>query len=183
MDIIPTPLQGAYVISYSPFQDHRGRFTRLFCAEELRRAGLVKPISQINHSRTSARGALRGLHYQLPPFAETKIITCLRGAVFDVCVDLRRGSPTLLQWFGLELREDDHKAICIPEGFAHGFQTLEPDAELLYLHTAPYTPSHEAAVAYNEPRLGITWPLPPTDLSDRDKSHPPLSPDFPGIML
>jgi dTDP-4-dehydrorhamnose 3,5-epimerase len=156
---------------------------RLFCEQEL--AELIKPrrIVQINHSRTSAIGALRGLHFQYPPHAEVKLVRCLKGRVWDVAVDLRRHSPTFLQWHAEELTSTNAYMMVIPEGFAHGFQALEPDSELLYLHTAFYEPKAEGSLRYDDPCLNIPWPLPPIDLSARDRSHPFLEPSFKGISL
>jgi len=126
-------------------------------------------------------GAVRGMHYQNAPHAEMKIVRCLRGRVFDVAIDLRRGSPTFLRWTSCELAPASRRALLVPEGCAHGFQVLEPDSELLYLHTACYERSAEGGVRFDDPRVGIAWPLAPVDLSERDRSHPLLAPDFTGI--
>jgi dTDP-4-dehydrorhamnose 3,5-epimerase len=163
-----TGLEGLYVLESEPVGDHRGLFARLFCAKELAGIGLDKPIRQINLSRTTARGALRGMHFQNPPFAEIKIVRCIRGACFDVAVDLRPNSPSYLKWHGEILTPDNFKAMYIPEGYAHGFQALEPDTELLYCHTEYYTPGAEGGVRYDDPALAIAWPLPVADLSARD---------------
>ena len=128
-----------------------------------------------------AVGAVRGLHFQLAPHAEMKLVRCLKGRVWDVAVDLRAGSPTFLQWHAETLSPDTMRMIVIPEGFAHGFQVLEPDSELLYLHTAAYNADAERAVRYDDPRLGIRWPLPVTQTSLRDAAHPPLGADFIGV--
>ena len=140
-------------------------------------------IRQINHSHTVQRGSVRGMHFQHAPHAEKKIIRCLTGKIFDVVVDLRRGSPTFLAWRGFELEAGDDRALLIPEGCAHGFQVLEPDSELLYLHTAAFCAQAEAGVGCQDPSLGITWPLPVTGLSARDASHPPIASGFKGIAL
>jgi dTDP-4-dehydrorhamnose 3,5-epimerase len=126
---------------------------------------------------------VRGLHYQRPPQAEAKWVRCLKGRVFDVAVDLRRGSPTFLKWHAVELDGVSMNALLIPEGCAHGFQVLEPESELLYLHTATYTPGLEGAARYDDPRLAIRWPLPVTDLSERDRTHPLLDDSFEGISV
>ncbi|MEW5725700.1 MAG: dTDP-4-dehydrorhamnose 3,5-epimerase [Thermodesulfobacteriota bacterium] len=181
MKFIETSLPGAYVIEPEPFQDRRGVFTRLFCRRELEKIGLAKDIQQVNHSLTRERGAVRGMHYQRPPRAEVKIVRCLRGAVFDVCVDLRRESPAFLHWHGEVLTGADPRLLFIPEGCAHGFQTLEEDTELLYFHTEFYAPDHEAGLRYDDPALGIRWPLQPTGLSERDQSHPLIGPGFLGV--
>lgn len=183
MKILDTPLAGVKIAQSVPHRDARGAFTRLFCAEELQPVLGQRQIVQINHSRTSRIGAVRGMHFQHPPHAEMKMIRCLRGRVVDVAVDLRAGSATFLQWHAVELTQDDAQMLVIPEGFAHGFQVLEPDSELLYLHTAFYNPSSEGGLRHDDPRLAITWPLPPQDLSPRDLSHPLLSADFTGVAL
>lgn len=183
MRLLQTPIDGVFEAETDPFRDQRGRLTRLFCMTELRAAHGDRPIVQINHSLTRHVGTLRGLHFQYPPHAEAKWVRCLRGRVFDVAVDLRRGSPTFLRWHGCELDSDRQNAIFIPEGCAHGFQTLAADAELLYLHTAAYAPRAEGGVRYDDRRIGIAWPLPVTDLSDRDRRHAPLDESFQGLTL
>lgn len=183
LNLQTTRLAGLLVATSAPAHDHRGAFARLFCADALSAALGQRQIVQINHSLTHAVGAVRGLHYQLPPHAEMKMVRCLRGRVFDVAVDLRTDSPTFLQWHGEELSPDKGRMMIIPEGFAHGFQALEANSELLYLHTAFYTPDAERGIAHDEPRLDIHWPLPATDLSTRDQQHPPLADGFTGITL
>jgi dTDP-4-dehydrorhamnose 3,5-epimerase len=143
----------------------------------------LRTIKQINHSTTYQVGAVRGLHYQYPPHAEMKIVRCLKGRVFDVAVDLRQGSPTFLKWTAVELTPINRLALVISEGCAHGFQVLEEGSELLYLHTAFYTPGVEGAVRYDDPSVGVAWPLAPTDISARDLSQPHLKEDFKGITL
>ncbi len=161
--------------------DARGFLSRLFCVEELAVAGWKKPIVQINHTYTAKRGMVRGMHYQNPPHAEMKLVTCIRGEVFDVAVDLRTGSPTFLQWHAETLSAENGCALLIPEGFAHGFQTLSDDCEMLYLHTAAYALDAEAGLRVDDPRLGIAWPLPIAELSARDREHPLLTPQFKGM--
>lgn len=163
------------------FGDHRGAFSRLFCADELKDILGHRTILQINHSLSRKTGTIRGMHYQLPPHAEMKIVRCLRGRVLDIAVDLRRDSLTFLQWTALELSATNYLAFVIPEGCAHGFQVLEDDTELLYLHTAFYTPAAEGAVRFDDPKLNITWPFAPTDISARDLNHELLPEDFKGI--
>ncbi len=180
---IPTALKGLFIVEPQPFRDCRGSFARVFCKEEFRAVGLTKEIIQANHSITVAKGGVRGMHYQNPPYAEAKVIKCLRGKVFDVAVDIRAGSPTFLQWVGVELSAQKGNAVYIPEGFAHGFQTLEENSEMLYMHTQAYTPAYEGAIRYNDPKVKIEWPLPIGDVSDRDKNHPLLGEDFKGIRL
>jgi dTDP-4-dehydrorhamnose 3,5-epimerase len=136
---------------------------------------------QVNHSYTSRQGTVRGMHFQRQPNAELKLVTCLRGEAFDVAADVRRGSPTMLRWHGERLSAENHRALLIPEGFAHGFQTLTPDCELLYLHTAAFAPEAEGGLNALDPRLSIDWPLPPIERSERDRSLPLLDADFAGI--
>ena len=138
-----TPLAGLKRVRRQPLGDARGFLVRLFCADELRDAGWRAPVAQVNQTRTRARGSVRGLHYQRPPHAETKLVHCLRGEVFDVAVDLRRGSPTFLRWHAERLSEDNGVALLIPEGFAHGLQTLADDVDMLYCHSAAYAPAAE----------------------------------------
>ena len=171
------------LVEQHAFTDQRGFFSRLFCDNELSSILENRQIVQINHSRTLNIGTVRGLHYQIPPFAEMKFIKCIKGRVLDVVVDVRSGSSTFLQWHAEELCSNDQKIFVIPEGFAHGFQVLEAGSELLYLHTARYQPDHEAGIAYNDPTVGIDWPLPEVDLSFRDKSHPFVTDQFKGIRL
>lgn len=142
-----------------------------------------RQIAQINHSRTSRVGALRGMHFQHPPHAEMKLVRCLRGSVWDVAVDLRAGSPTFLEWHAEELTPDGGQMMVIPEGFAHGFQALEPESEMLYLHTEFYEPRSEGGLRHDDPRLGIAWPLAPQDVSERDLAHPLLDNQFTGVTL
>ncbi len=181
MKIEPTKIGGVHVVTGDPRGDHRGLFMRLFCERELKPVVGDRTIKQINFSRTEAVGALRGLHFQNKPHAEMKMVRCVKGRVFDVAVDLRRGSPTFLQWHAEELFVESAKMLVIPEGCAHGFQVLEPGSELLYLHTEFYEPASEGGVAWDDPMLGIAWPLPVTDMSDRDKGHPPMTPAFKGL--
>ncbi len=178
-----TSLEGLVVIQREKFEDSRGSFSRLFCADELSSLGLQESIVQINHSRTRDKGAVRGLHYQYPPQSEIKIVSCIRGEVFDVAVDLRRGSETFLQWHGEVLSEGNARSLLIPRGFAHGFQALGNDCELIYLHSSYYEPTLEGALHVNDPRLAISWPLSVSGLSERDASHPFVSDDFDGVEL
>ena len=182
LSLRPTPLDGLAIVERHVDQDERGTFSRLFCAAELIESGREPfAVAQINHSVTQRAGAVRGLHFQRPPHSETKLVSCLHGAVFDVAVDLRRGSPTFLQWHGEVLSRENRRAALIPKGFAHGFQTLEPDCELLYVHSRPYVADAEGGLDATDPALAIAWPLPFADVSARDRSHPPLAPDFAGF--
>ena len=183
MKLTESPLAGIWIAESTVHQDNRGAFSRLFCADEEQAILGDRKIVQINHSLTRAVGAVRGMHYQKPPQAEMKIVRCLRGRVLDVAVDLRKGSPTFLKWTALELTPASRQAFIIPEGCAHEFPVLEESSELLYLHTAFYTPMAEGAVRYDDPAIGIHWPLPPTDLSERDLSQPYLDEAFEGISL
>jgi dTDP-4-dehydrorhamnose 3,5-epimerase len=176
-----TPIAGLMLVERQHQEDSRGFLSRLYCAEEFGEIGVRVPISQINHTLTRHKGTVRGLHYQLPPHAETKLVSCLRGEIFDVAVDLRSNSPTFLKWHGEILSAANRRSLVIPEGFAHGFQTLSNDCELLYLHTAAYEPTSEAGVNANDPRLKIEWPIEITEMSDRDRSHPMLSTEFSGV--
>lgn len=183
MNIISTPIHGVSVVETNPFRDERGSFYRAFCDRELDSLLQGQKIRQVNHSRTEAVGAIRGMHFQHPPHAEIKLVRCLQGRVWDVAVDLRQGSSTFLQWHHQELSADNSYMMAIPQGCAHGFQVLEPGSELLYLHTAYYETKSEAGIRYSDPKLNIPWPLKVTDVSARDASHPLLSEDFRGIVL
>lgn len=183
LDFFNTPLAGLMLVQRKPIEDARGFLSRFYCVEEFRYAGMNEPISQINHTFTRQKGAVRGLHYQKPPHAENKIVSCLRGEVFDVAVDLRKNSPTFLHWHGEILSAQNHRSMLVPEGFAHGFQALTEDCELIYLHTVPYVQKAEAALNVTDTRLGIIWPLAIAELSDRDRSHPMITLDFEGIFL
>lgn len=182
-DILDTPLSGLRVLQRKPIGDSRGFLERLFCAEELQALVPGKHIAQINHTLTTSRGTVRGLHFQHPPHAETKFVSCLRGEVLDVAVDLRHNSRTFLRWHAELLSDDNHKTLVIPEGFAHGFQTLSEDCEMLYFHTVAYQPSVEGGLNVQDPRLAIEWPLPVAGLSPRDAAHALLDDSFTGVVL
>ncbi|MBC7490415.1 MAG: dTDP-4-dehydrorhamnose 3,5-epimerase [Glaciimonas sp.] len=183
MNLVKTNISGAWLIESTAFQDNRGAFSRLFCARELDGILGLRNIVQINQSMTRSVGAVRGLHYQQAPHAEMKIVRCLKGRVYDVVVDLRHESSTFLKWTAAELTPENRLALVIPEGCAHGFQVLEEDSELLYLHTAFYTPAAEGVVRFDDPKIGIDWPLAPSDLSARDLNQPHLKEDFKGLVL
>ncbi|HNQ56236.1 MAG: dTDP-4-dehydrorhamnose 3,5-epimerase [Rhodocyclaceae bacterium] len=180
-DILATPIAGLHVLQRKPLGDSRGYLERLFCMDELHALIPGKRIEQINRTLTSGRGTVRGLHFQHPPHAETKFVHCLRGEVFDVAVDLRRDSPTFLRWHAEVLSAENHRTFVIPEGFAHGFQALADDCELLYFHTAAYCREAEGGLHVQDPRLAIHWPLPVAGLSPRDAAHPLLVDGFQGI--
>lgn len=164
-------------------EDHRGFLSRFYCAEEFREAGINKPIVQINHTVTRMEGTVRGLHFQYPPYAENKLVSCLKGAIWDVAVDIRRGSTTFLRWHGEILSAANRKSLLIPEGYAHGFQSLTEDCEMIYLHTAAYHAEAEGRINVIDPRLNIFWPLPIKNLSDLDCEHPFVEKDFQGVVL
>ena len=178
-----TPLQGLNVVTRMPIGDSRGYLERLFCSEELEPLLPGRSVMQINRTYTAKIGVVRGLHYQLPPHAETKLITCLRGEVYDVAVDLRRDSPTFLRWHAERLSPDNNRTMVIPEGFAHGLQTLTEDCELLYFHTAKFTPEAERGLDALDVSLGIGWPLPIAERSLRDEKHSRLDASFEGVLL
>lgn len=181
MTFTPAHLPGSYIIDLQPFMDARGWFARTYCKDEFAAIGHSKEWVQMNHSCTTSSGAIRGMHFQYPPYQEIKMVRCIAGAIYDVIVDLRHDSPTLLQWFGIELSAKNRKMIYIPEGFAHGFQCLENNSELIYHHTGYYSPSAEGGIRYNDPRIGIQWPLSVTEVSERDKHHPLLQENFKGL--
>jgi dTDP-4-dehydrorhamnose 3,5-epimerase len=182
-DVIDTPLGGLKLIQRKLMGDQRGYLERMYCSSELQSHVSGKSVVQINHSLTARRGTVRGMHFQYPPHAEIKLVSCLRGAVFDVAVDLRRGSPTFLQWHAEILTAENHRTLLVPEGFAHGFQTLQDDCELIYLHTAAYQPGAESALNAIDPMLGIQWPEAIVERSARDMGHPFLNAEFGGIAL
>lgn len=181
MKLLPTPLVGLTLIETSPISDERGSFVRVFCDDELAaiRPGLRFP--QINLSVTRHRGTVRGMHFQYPPAAEAKLIRCVRGKVFDVAVDLRIDSATYLHWHAVELDASAPLQVFIPEGFAHGFQALSDDAQLIYMHTAQWSREHEGTLRHDDPALAIAWPLPVLHVSAKDRSAPLIDADFAGI--
>ncbi|MFY8127766.1 MAG: dTDP-4-dehydrorhamnose 3,5-epimerase [Chitinophagaceae bacterium] len=181
MKFTETILKGSYVIDLNPFEDERGWFARTYCEQEFKKIGHLKKWVQLNHSFTKLKGSIRGMHYQLPPFSEIKLVRCIAGAVYDVIVDIRKNSPTFLNWFGVELSASNKKMIYIPEGFAHGFQTLSNDAELIYHHSEFYTPGVEGGLKFDDPNLKIEWPLDITNISERDKQHQLINEDFKGV--
>ena len=182
-DIIKTPLQGLQLICRKPIGDSRGYLERLFCQTEFSEYLNGRTIVQVNHTLTERPGTLRGMHFQYPPCAETTFVMCLQGEVYDVAVDIRMGSPTFLQWHGEILNHTNHKAFLIPEGFAHGFQTMSEKCEMLYFHTSPYRSDTEGALNANDPAFAIQWPLPITEQSIRDKEHPMIQQDFSGVAV
>ena len=178
-----TDLLGVKLIRRQLLGDARGFFSRFFCAEKLAQVGWTKSIAQINHTFTAERGTIRGMHFQYPPDAEMKLVSCTRGEVWDVAVDLRRDSPTFLQWHAEHLSADNHCALLIPEGFAHGYQTLTDNVELLYCHSSSYAPHSEAGLHALDKRLAIAWPLTPNGLSVRDSGYAMIDDTFQGVIL
>jgi len=182
-DILTTSITSLCILQRKPIRDNRGYFERLFCDKILQSVLAAKNIVQINHTLTARSGTVRGMHFQYPPNAEVKIVSCLRGKVFDVAVDIRRDSPTFLQWHSEILTAENHKSFVVPEGFAHGFQALTDDCEMLYFHTTAYCPEAEGALNTQDPKLGIQWPLPITEQSTRDLTHSMLDDDFTGVVV
>jgi dTDP-4-dehydrorhamnose 3,5-epimerase len=172
MRFIETTSAGVWLIESDPARDSRGFFARTFCAREFQEHGLETVFVQHSTSYSAAKGTLRGMHFQLPPHAETKVVSCSRGALWDVVIDLRPGSPTYLRWLGFELTPGNRRQLYIPRGFAHGFQTLTNDAEAHYLISAFHQPRAASGVRYNDPAFAIDWPLAPTAISDRDIAWP-----------
>lgn len=167
-----TALEGAVVIRLERYEDDRGFFARSWCQREFAAHGLADRVVQVNTSYNRRRGTLRGMHWQEFPHAETKLIRCTRGALYDVIIDLRPDSPTHRRWVGVELSADNHDMLYVPEGFAHGFQTLSDDTEAIYQVSQYYTPGAERGACYDDPAFGIDWPLPVTSISDKDKAWP-----------
>ena len=174
MHFTPTPLKGSYVVDIQPIEDDRGFFARGWCRKEFEEHGLDDVINQVNISFNPDAGTLRGLHFQQEPHAEAKTVRCVRGAVFDVAVDMRESSPNYLQWIGHELSAENHSALYIPKEFAHGYQTLVPDTELLYSVSEFFAPDSEVGIRYDDPALAIEWPAPVLVISDKDASWPNL---------
>ena len=176
-----TPLAGLILIRRRRLSDERGFLSRLFCPDELAEYGWHGPVRQLNETGTVHKGTVRGLHFQRPPHAEIKLVTCTRGRILDVAVDLREGSPTFLQHFAVELSEDNDASLLIPKGFAHGFQALTDDVRLIYAHSEPYAAEAEGGLHPKDPALAIDWPLAVQRLSARDAAHPLLTSDYLGM--
>mgnify|MGYP003977295823 CR=1 FL=1 len=183
MKLMPTAIKGLFIAETDLISDHRGIFSRLFCERDLADAIGSQKIVQVNRSLTFSSGTVRGMHYQNPPHLEMKLVRCTQGRILDIAIDIRAGSPTFLQWHAEELSPKNSRMSIIPEGFAHGFQALEDDSELLYLHTNFYKPGSEGAILYSDPRLAFSWPLPIINLTERDQRCPKLSHDFCGIEV
>jgi dTDP-4-dehydrorhamnose 3,5-epimerase len=179
--VVDLPLAGLKRIERQRLGDSRGFLARIFCADELAFAGWSSPIAQINQTLTARRGTVRGMHFQYPPNSEMKLVSCIRGEIWDVAVDLRAGSNTYLHWHAESLSAENGCAMLIPEGFAHGFQALSDNVELLYCHSKPYAGHAEGGLNPLDPRLQIQWPLPIVEMSQRDAQHPALTNSFTGI--
>ena len=180
LNITELPLSGAYFMTPNNHTDERGSFSRVFCRKEMSEI-FDESFAQVNHSITLRKGTVRGMHFQYPPNAEVKMVKCIKGSVFDVIVDIRKGSPTFLQWHGEVLSAENMKMLYIPKGFAHGFQTLEENSELFYFHSEFYTPGSEGSINVKEPRLNIQWPLKMTNISAKDEKAEYIDNSFQGI--
>ncbi len=179
-----TTLKGSFLISPAPFVDDRGFFARWFCSDEFNAFGLETHFVQCNHSATFGKGSIRGLHFQRPPAAEAKLVKCISGEIFDVIIDLRENSTTFLQWFGGELSSKNKTMMYVPKGFAHGFQTLTEEAEIIYMASNHYSREAEGTIHYNDPAVDIQWPLLLNKISDKDRTASFLDKDlFKGIAL
>ena len=178
-----TLVDGLSLVERKAIDDERGYMERLFCVEDLREMLGNRSVAQINRTVTKEAGTIRGLHFQNPPYSELKVVSCVRGSVFDVVVDLRKGSPTFLQWHSQILCESNKLSFVIPEGFAHGFQSLSDNCELIYIHTSIYEPSAESALNPLDTQLAIQWPLPITQISKRDREHPFLAQRCLGMQI
>ncbi len=179
MEFIPTAIAGAFEVRHDVRSDVRGRFKRQYCEREFAKAGLNTHWVQVNHSVTLGIGSIRGLHFQPPPAAEAKLVSCLVGRAFDVAVDLRRGSESFLKWVAIEI--DEGTSFYIPDGCAHGFQAMTDEVQLIYQHSAYYVPESEGGVRFDDPAIGISWPIPVGTVSDRDRSFPLITGSFEGI--
>jgi dTDP-4-dehydrorhamnose 3,5-epimerase len=168
----PTPLKDAYTIAWEPRADDRGLFARAFCAEEFACNGLVSSYVQANLSENRVAGTVRGMHFQKPPHAEVKLVRCVRGAIYDVIVDIRPGSPTYLQSFGTTLSADNGLMMYVPTGFAHGYQSLADNSTAFYLVSVPYSPGSESGIRHNDPCVRVSWPLTITSISPKDSAWP-----------
>ncbi len=178
MNLFQTPLKDCLVIEPDMRKDQRGSFSRLFCQEQLASLLQGDNIVQINHSCTSRRGSVRGMHFQYAPKAEKKIIKCIKGKVYDVIVDLRRESKTFLKWHAIELSDEQPQLLYVPHGFAHGFQALQDDVEMLYMHTEYYSPEHQGKIRFDDPQLKISWPVDIADVSEEDRQALLITPGF-----
>jgi dTDP-4-dehydrorhamnose 3,5-epimerase len=182
-DFLPTKISDLVILQRKPIGDDRGYFERMFCLNDLDTCFQNKKITQINHTCTMKRGSVRGLHFQYPPHAEVKFVSCVGGEIFDVAVDLRQNSKTFLQWHGEILSAKNYKTMIIPEGFAHGFQTLSDESELIYFHSHFHHATSESGLNVLDTRLGIEWPLEVQNLSRRDAEFQMLETSFSGVIV
>lgn len=173
-----TPLKGAYLLDLEIIEDDRGFFGRVFSSEEFEKHSLESRVVQINNSFSKEKGTLRGLHYQLAPKAETKIVRCIRGSLYDVILDIRKDSETFGQAFGATLSAENRTMMYVPKGFAHGFITLEPDTEMLYFVSEYHSPEHERGISWNDSKFSINWPIEPTVISKKDRAHSDFDPNY-----
>lgn len=178
---VETALSGPVLLERRRFADDRGFLSRLFDLGDLESFGWEGPVVQVNETGTRQAGIVRGLHFQYPPHAELKLVTCTQGRILDVAVDVRAGSPTFLKHVAVELSAENGRSLLIPRGFAHGFQALSDDVRMIYVHSATHRPEAEAGLHPNDPELSIAWPLAVHGLSPRDRAHPPVGPDFAGV--
>jgi dTDP-4-dehydrorhamnose 3,5-epimerase len=183
MIIHPTPLVGAYTIEPEKRGDDRGFFARVYCRRDFEAAGTAMPIAQVNNSLSAKAGTLRGMHYQLPPAAEIKVVRCIRGALYDAIIDLRPDSPTFGRWFGAELTAENRLMMYVPRGFAHGLLTLADDTEAFYLVSAFYEPATERGVRFDDPRFDVKWPRTPAEISPKDRAWPDFDAALHGTEL
>lgn len=182
-NLLATPLPDLHVFQRQHLGDARGYLQRLFCADELASFGWTQAVAQINHTFTIKKGSVRGIHLQMQPHSETKLITCLRGEVWDVAVDLRADSLTFLQWHAELLSADNQRSYLIPPGFGHGFQTLTDEVEMVYCHSQSYIPASEMSINPFDANIGVTWPLIVTEMSDKDRNTAMLTKDFMGVEV
>jgi dTDP-4-dehydrorhamnose 3,5-epimerase len=178
MKFVETKLKGAFVIELDMHSDDRGFFARSFCKHEFAQFGLNNSIIQINNSLSKYKGTLRGMHYQLFPKQEDKIVRCIKGAIYDVIIDMRKESETFSEWFGIELSEANRKSLYVPKGFAHGNISLVDNSELFYLTTEYYSPDFERGIRWDDPKFNIKWPIVPVEISEKDSAHPLYNPEY-----
>ena len=183
MKFMETPLKGAYLIDIEKQGDVRGFFARVFCQHEFQRTGLSTEFKQVNNSLSALKGTLRGMHYQLMPSAEVKVVRCINGSLFDVILDLRPDSPSYGQWFGEILNAENRRMMYVPRGFAHGFMTLVEKTEVFYLSSENYTPELEKGVRYDDPKFNIEWPIQPTEVSEKDANWQDYDSDWHGVNM
>ncbi len=172
------PLEDAYLIEPEPIGDERGFFSRIFCSEEFEREGLEPNIYQVNNSYSSSKGTLRGMHYQLPPKQETKLVRCILGEIYDVILDIRPSSSTFGKWYAATLTDENRQMMYVPKGFAHGFQTLTEKSELIYFVSEEYSSQYERGIRWDDPTFSIDWPSPPLVISEKDSNHPDFDPIY-----